>query len=425
VNGSVIGSDNNSQASAPDSDLSGGRLVENILHFARTLRAAGLPVGTGKVLEAIRAVEAIGLSRRDDFYWALHAVFVDRREQRALFDQAFHLFWRNPELLSRMMALLLPDVRPEGGMRSEQSERLSRRLVDALAARPGLGESAGENAKEKIEVDAVLTWSDREMLRKADFEQMSTAELALARKAAEAMRLQLAPQRTRRFVADRRGPRIDMRASLRAALRTGGDIIPLRLARPRLRPPPLVVLCDISGSMSRYSRMFLHFMHAVANDRDRVHAFVFGTRLTNITRQLRHRDVDVALDRVAEAVEDWDGGTRIGPCLAAFNLSWSRRVLGQGAVVLLVTDGLERDDSALLGREVERLHKSCRRLIWLNPLLRYDGFAPKSAGIRAILPHVDDFRPVHNLESLDGLAKALADLDARRSGIRRPWKTAV
>lgn len=425
MSGSVPSPDDNAPTAAPGDGLTGGRLIENILHFARTLRAAGLPVGIGKVLDAIRAVEVVGLSRRDDFYWALHAVFVDRHDQRALFDQAFHLFWRNPELLSRMMALLLPDVRPDGGMRPERSERLSRRLVEALAARPGLGESAGEDAEEKVEIDAVLTWSDREMLRKADFEQMSTAELALARKAAEAMRLQLAPRRTRRFAADLRGPRIDTRASLRAALRTGGDIIPLRLARPRLRPPPLVMLCDISGSMSRYSRMFLHFMHAVANDRDRVHAFVFGTRLTNITRQLRHRDVDVALDRVAEAVEDWDGGTRIGPCLAAFNLSWSRRVLGQGAVVLLVTDGLERDDSALLGREVERLHKSCRRLIWLNPLLRYEGFAPKSAGVRAILPHVDDFRPVHNLESLDKLAKALADLDSRSSGARRPWKTAV
>src|SRR6185369_2536727 len=171
--------------------------------------------------------------------------------------------------------------------------------------------------------------------------------------------------------------------------------------------PPLVVLCDISGSMSRYSRLFLHFMHSTTNDRDRVYTFVFGTRLTNITRYLRYRDVDLALDRVAEIVADWSGGTRIGKCLAEFNRLWSRRVLGQGAVVLFVSDGLDRDAASGLAREMERLHKSCRRLIWLNPLLRYDRFQPKSLGIRAILPHVDEFRPAHNLASLAELVAAL------------------
>ncbi len=408
---------------ASDSLPNGGRLVDNILSFARTLRAAGLPVGPGKVITAIRAVEAVGIKRRDDFYWTLHAVFVDRRDQREIFDQTFHLFWRNPQLLQRMMALLLPDVRPEAGLRAEDSEPISRRLVEALAARRGHEADAGQDAEERVEIDATLTWSDREVLRKTDFEQMSADELLRARRAAEAMRVSLAPRRTRRFKTDRAGRRIDMRASLRAALRSGGDIIPLRFSRPRLRPPPLVVLCDISGSMSRYSRMFLHFMHAVTNDRDRVHTFVFGTRLTNITRQLRHRDVDVALARVSEAVEDWDGGTRIAPCLAEFNLRWARRVLGQGAVVLFVSDGLEREGGERLGAEVERLRKSCRRLIWLNPLLRYAGFEPKSAGIRAILPHVDDFRSVHNLESLDDLAAALAALDTRASPARSPWRS--
>jgi len=350
-------------------------------------------------------------------------VFVDRRDQRELFDQAFHLFWRNPRLLQRMMTLLLPDVRPDAGLRSEDAEAISRRLVEALAARQGRDPNAEQDADEQVEIDAALTWSDREVLRKTDFEQMSSDEILRARRAAEAMRVSLVPQRTRRRKTDRAGRRIDMRASLRAALRSGGDIIPLRFSRPRLRPPPLVVLCDISGSMSRYSRMFLHFMHAVTNDRDRVHTFVFGTRLTNITRQLRHRDVDVALARVSEAVEDWDGGTRIAPCLAEFNLRWARRVLGQGAVVLFVSDGLEREGGETLGAEVERLRKSCRRLIWLNPLLRYAGFEPKSAGIRAILPHVDDFRAVHNLESLDDLAAALAALDARASPARTPWRS--
>jgi hypothetical protein len=192
------------------------------------------------------------------------------------------------------------------------------------------------------------------------------------------------------------------------ALRSGGGIIPLQRRRRRRRNPPLVVLCDISGSMSRYSRMILHFLHAVTNDRDRVFTFLFGTRLTNVTRYLRYKDVDEALDRCTEAVEDWSGGTRIGHTLHEFNMRWSRRVLSQGAVVLLITDGLDRDAAEGLGPEIERLHKSCRRLIWLNPLLRYDRYEAKSLGARALLPHVDEFRPVHNLESLGQLADALS-----------------
>ncbi len=407
-----------------DAPLPTGRLAENIMHFGRTLRAAGLPAGPGKVLAAIRAVETVGVRRRDDFYWALHAVFVNRRDQQDLFNQAFEIFWRNPQILERMMGLLLPDVQPNAGRDPDDANALSRRLAEALRAGNAGGEEARtERAEDEVEIDSVLTYSDREVLRHMDFEQMSTAEMAQAKAAIAAMQLPIMTLPTRRFRPAPAGSRADLRATMRAALRSGGDIIPLRFSRPRLRPPPLVVLCDISGSMSRYSRMFLHFMHAVTNDRDRVHTFVFGTRLTDITRQLRHRDVDVALARVSEAVEDWDGGTRIAPCLAEFNLRWARRVLGQGAVVLFVSDGLEREGGETLGAEVERLRRSCRRLIWLNPLLRYAEFEPKSAGIRAILPHVDDFRAVHNLESLDDLAAALAALDARGSPARTPWRS--
>jgi uncharacterized protein with von Willebrand factor type A (vWA) domain len=214
--------------------------------------------------------------------------------------------------------------------------------------------------------------------------------------------------RTRRLVPDARGRRVDLRATLRASLRSGADIIPLRRRSQESRHPPLVVLCDISGSMSRYSRMFLHFLHAITNDRDRVHTFVFGTRLTNITRHLRHRDVDVALAGVSAAVADWSGGTRIGSSIKEFNLRWSRRVLGQNAVLLLITDGLDRDLGKDLGPEMERLHKSCRKLIWLNPLLRYEGFEPRPLGVRVMLPHVDAFLPAHNIDSLISLGRALS-----------------
>jgi uncharacterized protein len=381
----------------------GNRLAENIMHFARVLRAAGLPVGPGKVLDGVRAVIAAGVGSRDDFYWTLFAVFVNRQDHREIFDQAFHIFWRNPRILERMLHMLMPQVQVE--MDESQNEAISRRVAEALAKGEG-ADTMQEEAEEEIEFDAALTYSGREVLQGMDFESMSADEVAQARAIISRMRLPIMAVPTRRLAPDPHGRRVDMRASLRAALRSG-DGGPLRHRSPKYRHPPLVVLCDISGSMSRYSRMFLHFMHAITNDRDRVHTFVFGTRLTNITRHLRHRDVDVALAKVSEGVEDWSGGTRIGHCLHDFNTNWSRRVLGQGAVVLMISDGLDRDAGEGIGGEIERLHKSCRRLIWLNPLLRYAGFEPKSKGIKALLPHVDDFRTVHNLASLGDLADAL------------------
>ncbi|HIM46884.1 MAG TPA: VWA domain-containing protein, partial [Alphaproteobacteria bacterium] len=260
----------------------------------------------------------------------------------------------------------------------------------------------------EVELDATQTYSAMEVLQKMDFDSMSKEEVEEAKRVIAEMRLPIMEIPTRRFAADPRGAKIDMRATLRAGMRTSGAIMPLKYRRRVTRHPPLVVLCDISGSMSRYSRMFLHFVHAITNDRDRVHSFIFGTRLTNITRHLQYRDVDVALDRVANAALDWSGGTRIGESLLDFNRSWSRRVLGQGAVVLLITDGLDRGDVDGLEREIERLHKSCRRLIWLNPLLRFEGFRPEARGVRAILPHVDDFRTVHSLNSLSDIGAALS-----------------
>ena len=393
----------------PGLPAEGGKLAHNIMHFARVLRAAGLPVGPGKVLEAVRAVEAAGVDRRDDFYWTLFSVFVNRRDQRELFDQAFHVFWRNPRILERMMSMLLPQVDVERD--DEDRQEVSRRLSEALF--PGRGEGENEDGEQEIEIDASLTFSDREVLQRMDFEAMSGAELAEAKAAISRLQLPIVEVPTRRMRPNPRGRRVDMRATLRAALRSPGAI-PLKRRSRRRRHPPLVVVCDISGSMSRYSRMFLHFMHAITNDRDRVHTFTFGTRLTNITRSLRHRDVDVALSRVAEAVQDWSGGTRIGACLKDFNNQWSRRVLGQGAIVVVISDGLDRDAGTGIAKEMERLHKSCRRLMWLNPLLRYQGFEPKSRGVRAMLPHVDDFRTVHNLDSLSDLAAALARPAPRR-----------
>jgi len=400
--------------------VAGGRFADNIMHFARALRAAGLPVGPGRVVEALRAVETVGIASREDLYWTLFAVFVNRRDQREIFDQCFHIFWRDPRILERVMQLLLPQVelpqQPPG-------ERARRRVAEAFAplTAPGRGEAEKEERPPTIELDAHMTWSDRELLRRKDFEEMGAEELEEARREIARMRLPLHERPTRRFVPHPRGRRIDLRRTLRRSLRGGGAIIDLARKRRLRRPPPLVVLCDISGSMSRYSRMLLLFLHTLTNDRDRVHSFLFGTRLTPVTRYLRHRDIDVALARVGEVVRDWGGGTRIGHCLREFNVRWSRRVLAQGAVVLLITDGLDRDAGSGLELEIERLHKSCRRLIWLNPLLRFDAYAPISRGARILIRHVDEFRSAHNLESLRELADALAREAPRREDAATRW----
>jgi hypothetical protein len=264
-------------------------------------------------------------------------------------------------------------------------------------------------------MDAVLTVSDQERLQRMDFEAMSAEEIAQAKREIRRLVLPLDLRRTRRLRTDPLGPVTDLRRTIRQSLRQGGEILTIARNRHVTRPPPLVVLCDISGSMSRYAQILLHFLHAVTNDRDRVQVFLFGTRLSNVTRQLRHRDPEVAFQMVSHVVPDWSGGTRIGEALESFNHLWARRVLAQGAIVLLITDGLDRDGARGLAENMDRLHRSCRRLIWLNPLLRWAGFEPKSQGIRAMLPYVDDFRPVHNLASLRALVDLLSRPAPRRT----------
>jgi len=384
-----------------------GKLAENVLYFVRVLRAAGLPVGPAKVLDALAAVQAVGVENRTDFRAALAAVLVARQEHAALFEQAFDWFWRNPHLLERVLASLLPKVRGRAANEPEMSARLAQALL------PPPPPPAVPPAAEETELDATFTFSAREVLQKKDFATMTTEELAEVRHMLARLKLPLPERLVRRTRAAERGHVVDLRATLRGMTGASGVVAPLRYRTRRRRPPALVVLCDVSGSMDRYARMLLHFLHAITNDRHRVHVLTFGTRLTNITRALRHRDVDVALARVTAAVGDWAGGTRIGTCLAQFNRDWSRRLLGQHAVVLLISDGLDADAGEGLAFEAERLAKSCDRLVWLNPLLRYSGFEARPAGIRALLPHVDDFLPVHNLASLRDLTAALARPPAR------------
>lgn len=391
-----------------------GKLAHNIAHFGRALRKAGLPIGPGRVLDAIHAVEAAGFSQRGDFYWTLHACFVSRPEERVIFEQVFRLFWRDPKYLDHMMSLLLPSLQ---GLQDDRAalaaeKRAAQALLDGVANEPPARDDTPDDDT-GFEIDASATMSHQERLRTLDFEQMSVDEVAQAKRLLARMRLPVQPLVTRRSRASATGAQVDLRRTCAQSLRHGGEITHLALRTPRLRWPNLVVLCDISGSMSQYSRLVLHFIHAVANRQGqgwaRVHGFTFGTRLTNITRHLKHRDVDAALRAAGAQAQDWSGGTRIGSCLADFNRDWSRRVLGQGAVVLLITDGLDRDDSGQLAQQMQRLHLSCRRLIWLNPLLRWDGFAPRAQGIRAMLPHCDALRAGHSIASLDALSAAISD----------------
>jgi uncharacterized protein len=388
-----------------------GKLAHNITHFARALRKAGLPIGPGRVIDTVRAVEVSGFTERADFYHTLQACLVSRPEHRRVFAEVFRLFWRDPRYLEHMMSLLIPQVR--GVQDDRPAAPAERRAAEALldGARPPETRPMPE-AGEEITIDATATMSAEERLRTLDFEQMSMAEMAEAKRMLARLTLPVAALVTRRMRAAA-GRQVDLRRTLRASLRQGGEITALARKAPVTRWPNLVVICDISGSMSDYSRMVLHFVHAVANQKGqgwaKVHAFTFGTRLTNITRHLRTRDVDAALQAAGAEAQDWSGGTRIGGSLRAFNRDWSRRVLGQGAVVLLITDGLDRDDAGALSAEMQRLHLSCRRLIWLNPLLRWSGFAPKAAGVRAMLPHVDSFRAGHSIASLQALGAALSD----------------
>ncbi|NNM32035.1 MAG: VWA domain-containing protein [Gemmatimonadetes bacterium] len=385
-----------------------GRLAENIANFVRLLRDAGVTVGPGNLLTAIRAASSVDIAHREQFYWALHGTLISRPEDRAIFRAAFGYFWRDPYGVDAALAALLSrSTLPSTKKRPQAPARLG----PSAAARAPRATPRTETVQT---MDVRMVSSPREVLRAKDFDDMTPEEMRDAKDAIRRLSLRLPDLPTRRLRRSSVRHEVDLRRTLAGARRTGGDPIRIQWRAPVRRPPSIVILCDVSGSMETYVRILLHFFHALTNARDRVHTFVFGTRLSNITRLLRGKDVDRALNRVGSAVTDWYGGTRIGSALADFNRHWGRRVLGQGAIVLLVSDGLDREGGVGIEREAARLQRSCRRLVWLNPLLRYEAFEPKAAGIRSLLPHVDEHRKVHNLDSLRALAESLSGApDAR------------
>lgn len=365
----------------------------NIMHFSRVLRAAGVPISAAQASLAATALTHIDIGQRRNVHHALRATLIHTQSDFAIFDSAFEIFWRQPGSFDE-------DQAPEY---TTDTTPGARRLADAFARRR---EAAAHMPEPEDEAERTR-YDSTEILGQLDFASMSAAQIAAAKTAIATLKKQSDTLPTRRWHAARTGRRIDFPATIRAALRTGGEVTNFVHKRQIRRPAPLVLLCDISGSMARYSEIMLHFAHALAQDRARVSVFLFGTRLTNITRAMRLRDPDHALAQVRSLVPDWSGGTRIGEAITNFNRLWARRSLGQGARVLLLTDGLDRDGADGLETAMARLHASCRRLIWLNPLLSYEAFEPRTEGAKAMLPHVDEFRPVHNLASLSSLVSAL------------------
>ena len=397
-----------------------GRLVDNLTFFARALREAGLPLGPGAVIDAVTALEAAGLSSKQDFYWILHAVFVTKKDHSLIFSQAFSIFWRKRAFMDKLIAQLSPRTPSDPNSAPKKPEAGALRVAEAFLPKA----KKEEQVEEQRELSARLTVSEREILQNRDFAQMSAEQIRQARQLISRMILPDDRIKSRRYAPLLQGRVIDPRRSFRQTVRSGGAGISLAFRAPVEKHPPIVALCDISGSMADYAPLFLHFLHVLTEKRRRVEIFLFGTRLTNVTRSMRLSDPDEALAACGRMVEDWSGGTRISQTLQIFNRDWGRRVLGQGAVVLLFTDGLERDGVESLESEMARLHRRCRRLVWVNPLLRFDGFQARAQGIRAMLPHVDDFRPIHSLAAMEDLVQVLAAPPASQHDPRR-WLRAV
>jgi uncharacterized protein with von Willebrand factor type A (vWA) domain len=389
---------------------SGGQLLRNAVLFARLLRVGDLDVTPVQLGDWLRALDYVDIRRKEDFKNASRSLLVRRREDLDWFDLAFELFWqaRDASELERIeMGLLL----------QRRVEQRKRSTIERLGDPPE--ETAKRRAEREREPERLAAWSDRELLRHKNFAELSAAEHAEIRRLIASLRFDLDRRPSRRRVAARRSGEVDLRRALRSSVKSGGELLALPRRQRKLRRRPLVALCDVSGSMEPYARLLLHFLFAVSQSSgsgtgvDRLEAFVFGTRLTRITRHLERRNVDDALRQAHAQIRDWGGGTRTGEALQRFNWDWSRRVLGRGAVVLVISDGWDRGDVALLAREMDRLHRSCHRLIWLNPLLGSPEYRPLTRGMAAALPYVDDFLPVHNLRSLEQLGEVLARIEAR------------
>jgi uncharacterized protein len=415
------------QSPAGLTEEAGPVLLVQVVRFTRLLRYMGMKVSPGHMLDFLNALEFVGWDRRDDVKAAGRTTLISRHEDLPPYDEAFDAFWRAVDHSEGNEGLVMADD-------ELQQQQQRRRLMDAQhrdeEAKEREGEdrrsnkgrdpsrkevtSATESEQSQSEMDVVRTYSSSELLQSKDFETFTADELAEARRVMQLMRLQIGQRKSRRLKPARNGSKIDMRRLIRSNMRYGGELMELTFRETKLKKRPLVLICDISGSMERYTRLLLQFVHTLENSLDKVEAFVFGTRLTRVTRLLRRKDIDDALDDVSKVVQDWGGGTRIGESLHAFNYEWSRRVLNQGAIVIVISDGWDRGEPELLRDAMAHLQRNCFRLIWLNPLLGTTGYQPLTRGMQAALPYCDDFLPANNLASLQALARLLVEVQGRR-----------
>lgn len=384
-----------------------GHLLNNLVLFGRLLRRLGIDVNPGRMIDLVRALEFVNIANRSDFYHTLRSLLVNRQDQLPLFDRAFDLFWRKRS--EQPVTLEIFDATRK---RESQKPRvvLSR---DLETIEQSASESDDELTQEVLEL--TQTYSDQEVLRYKDFGELTEKELHSVRRFMSELVWELGQRRTRRFRAGR-SSRPDLRRLMRRNLRYGGELLDIPTQERKVRPRPLVIVADVSGSMENYTRLLLYFVYSLLEGlSQKVEAFVFSTRLSRITRELHSRELDEALERVSRSVPDWCGGTRIGDALKEFNFRWGRRVLGNGAIVIVISDGWDRGEPELLGQEIARLQRSCHRLIWLNPLLGSPRYEPLTRGMQAALPYIDDFLPVHNLASLEDLGEHLQQLSGDRS----------
>jgi uncharacterized protein len=399
----------------------GGNLLHNLILFGRLLRGLGMDVNTGRMIDLANSLKHIQIMHKPDFYFTLRGLLVHQREEIPLFDEAFKAFWRSHEegwvtvdfpALSRHGRKQRPLIIPPPLRSPEKSKN------------PGQGQSKDPDDEQPI-ILATKTYNFQEVLRRKDFSELTSEEMEAIKQLISKLSWQLGLRRTRRLRAGS-GISLDLRRTLRNNLKYGGEVLEWPKREPKKKPRPLVIIADISGSMERYTRLLLHFIYTLARGMDqKVEAFVFGTRLTHVTRQLADKDIDRSLKKISHLVKDWSGGTRIGECLKMFNFRWGRRVLGQGAVVLLISDGWDRGETDLLRAEIARLQRSCYRLIWLNPLLGSEQYKPLTRGMQTALPYVDNFLPVHNLASLEDLAMHLTRIDQSRPMRRQIVKSVI
>ena len=380
---------------------------DHIIAFGRVLRRLGFRVGSSHMLTAMDAVKIVGVRRKDDVREALKSCLVTRKEERELFDQAFQLFWKAPSKLPEVMQWLLQNTSIPSTTETKGYHRVQEALREAQ--KPP-GNPSEEQSESKVELDQIVTYSATEVLRKKDFSAFTNEEIAVAKRYMERFKWPIPPHTSRRKNPRLDGHRLDLRRTALQGTRNAGEIIRLHRHGFKEKTRPIVLICDISGSMERYARMLLHFMHAMSSNMEKIESFVFGTRMTRITHLLKHRDVDDAVTEVSKEVVDWAGGTKIGDAIKTFNFVWLRRVLRSRSIVLIISDGWDRGDTSLLKDEMRRLRRSCHQLIWLNPLMGFEGYEPLTQGMQAALPHVDKLLSVHNLVSLEQLADALSML---------------